>query len=74
MRTHEGQSAASGFHDGELAVQQQAGVRGEAGRLEGMLASVGLRSGIVTFLTDRTSPRRLPATPTAGCGRLRSSV
>jgi predicted pyridoxine 5'-phosphate oxidase superfamily flavin-nucleotide-binding protein len=43
-----------GFHEGELAVQGRAGVRLEAGRLSGMLASVELRGGIVTFLADRS--------------------
>jgi hypothetical protein len=46
--------AAASFHDGELAVQQQAGVRGEAARLVGMLGPAELRGGIVRFLADRT--------------------
>lgn len=46
--------AAVGFHDGELAVQQKAGLRGEATRLVGMLAPAELRGGIVAFLADRT--------------------
>jgi hypothetical protein len=54
MRTQPKERAAAGFHDGELAVQQQAGVRGEAARLAGMLAPAELRGGIVRFLADRT--------------------
>jgi hypothetical protein len=43
-----------GFHAGELAVQQQAGVGAQAGRLAGMLAPAGLDGGIARFLADRT--------------------
>ncbi len=54
MRAQKGRLAAGGFHDGELAVQQQAGVRREAARLAGMLAPAELRGGIVAFLSHRT--------------------
>ncbi len=54
MREQMSRLAAVGFHDGELAVQQKVGVRGEATRLVGMLAPVELRGGIVAFLADRT--------------------
>ena len=47
-------SADVGFHDGELAVQQRAGVRQEAERLAAMLEPVQLRGGLVAFLADRT--------------------
>lgn len=43
-----------GFHEGELAVQRQAGVRGAAQRLSGMLDAPDLRGGIRGFLADRT--------------------
>jgi hypothetical protein len=43
-----------GFHEGELAVQRQAGVAAEAARLSGMLAPAELRGGLVRFLGDRT--------------------
>jgi uncharacterized protein len=43
-----------GFHVGELAVQQRAGVREEAARLAGMLQPVKLGGGIGAFLADRT--------------------
>src|SRR5580704_17798939 len=46
--------ADAGFHSGELAVQRQAGVSGEAARLAGMLAPVELTGGIVKFLAART--------------------
>jgi predicted pyridoxine 5'-phosphate oxidase superfamily flavin-nucleotide-binding protein len=45
---------AYGFHSGELAAQQRAGVRAEAARLEGMLAPAQLSSGIARFLASRT--------------------
>ena len=47
-------SADVGFHDGELAVQQRAGVRQEAERLAAMLEPVKLGGGIVAFLAERT--------------------
>lgn len=50
-RTHPG---LSGFHDGELAVQQRAGVAAAAARLSGMLAPAQLRGGLVRFLAERT--------------------
>jgi predicted pyridoxine 5'-phosphate oxidase superfamily flavin-nucleotide-binding protein len=43
-----------GFHRGELAVQQRAGVTAEAARLTGMLAPADLRGGLGRFLTGRT--------------------
>ena len=46
--------ADAGFHDGELAVQQRAGVLEEAARLAGMLQPVKLGGGIGAFLADRT--------------------
>jgi predicted pyridoxine 5'-phosphate oxidase superfamily flavin-nucleotide-binding protein len=46
--------ADAGFHDGELAVQQRAGVRQEAARLAPMLEPVKLGGGIAAFLADRT--------------------
>jgi len=46
--------ATSRFHDGELAVQQRAGVRAEADRLAGMLAPPHLDGGPARFLGERT--------------------
>jgi predicted pyridoxine 5'-phosphate oxidase superfamily flavin-nucleotide-binding protein len=46
--------ADAGFHAGELAVQQRAGVQAEAARLAGMLQPVKLGGGIGAFLADRT--------------------
>jgi uncharacterized protein len=46
--------ADTGFHAGELAVQQRAGARAEAARLSPMLEPAELRGGIVAFLADRT--------------------
>ena len=43
-----------GFHDGELAVQRQAGVEREARRLERMLDLPDLSGGAGRFLADRT--------------------
>jgi hypothetical protein len=43
-----------GFHAGELAVQQRAGVREEAARLTRMLDPADLRGGLGRFLADRT--------------------
>jgi predicted pyridoxine 5'-phosphate oxidase superfamily flavin-nucleotide-binding protein len=46
--------ADQGFHDGELAVQERAGVRAQAARLGGaMLAVPDLNGGISNFLADR---------------------
>jgi uncharacterized protein len=41
------------FHEGELAVQEQAGVTRLASRLSGMLAPVDLRGGASVFLAER---------------------
>jgi uncharacterized protein len=41
------------FHNGELAVQERAGVTGMAARLSGMLAPADLRGGASLFLADR---------------------
>ncbi|CAI7979900.1 Pyridoxamine 5'-phosphate oxidase-related FMN-binding [Frankia sp. Hr75.2] len=41
---------ARGFHDGELAVQQRAGVARDAARLAGMLGPTRLRPGSTAFL------------------------
>ncbi|MFI1153536.1 pyridoxamine 5'-phosphate oxidase family protein [Streptomyces sp. NPDC020817] len=43
-----------GFHPGELAVQQRAGVHAEAARLSGMLRPPDLRGGAAGFLAERT--------------------
>ena len=48
------QLADAGFHDGELAVQQRAGVRQQAARLSRMLEPVELSGGIAGFLAERT--------------------
>jgi hypothetical protein len=45
---------ATGFHAGELVVQERAGTRGEAQRLAGMLDRPDLRGGVGGFLADRT--------------------
>lgn len=42
-----------GFHEGELAVQSQAGVRADAARLTPMLATPNLNGGTARFLADR---------------------
>src|SRR3982751_4110001 len=44
----------AGFHEGELAVQQLAGVRADADRLSGMLAPPHLGGGPAHFLGERT--------------------
>lgn len=54
MMSENHRPAVVGFHDGELAVQQRAGVQAEAARLSGMLEPVGLRRGVAAFLTDRS--------------------
>ena len=46
--------AAVGFHDGELAVQERAGVHVQAARLRGMLEPTELRAGVLAFLAERT--------------------
>jgi predicted pyridoxine 5'-phosphate oxidase superfamily flavin-nucleotide-binding protein len=43
-----------GFHAGEIAVQQRAGVRTAADRLAGMLEPPDLRGGAAHFLAERT--------------------
>lgn len=43
-----------GFHEGELAVQERAGVALEAARLTGMLAPADLRGGLGRFLAGRS--------------------
>lgn len=48
------QPADAGFHSGELAVQQRAGVRREAERLTQMLEAAELSSGMAGFLARRT--------------------
>ncbi|HEY3604988.1 MAG TPA: pyridoxamine 5'-phosphate oxidase family protein, partial [Sporichthyaceae bacterium] len=45
---------ASGFHAGELLVQQRAGVAQDAARLEGMLRPAQLDGGPATWLAGRT--------------------
>jgi len=52
--THPAGPPAAGFHDGELAVQQRAGVTAAAARLSGMLAPAELRGGLPRFLAART--------------------
>ena len=47
-------ASSSGYHDGELAVQQRAGVRAEARRLSRMLDAAELTRGIAEFLAQRT--------------------
>ncbi len=47
-------TAQTGFHDGELAVQQRAGVRAQVARLgSAMLATPDLNGGMGVFLADR---------------------
>ena len=47
-------TAQTGFHDGELAVQDRAGVRAQAARLGGaMLATPDLNGGMGSFLAAR---------------------
>lgn len=45
--------AGTGFHSGELEVQDRTGVRGGAARLSGMLAPADLNDGVVHFLAER---------------------
>ena len=49
-----GPGGGPGFHAGELAVQQRAGVREEAARLTRMLDPADLRGGLGRFLAGRT--------------------
>jgi len=49
----------AGFHDAELTVQRQAGVRAQAGRPAGMLEQPDLRGGAARFLADRSFATRL---------------
>ncbi|OMC20698.1 pyridoxamine 5'-phosphate oxidase family protein [Mycobacterium colombiense] len=44
---------ATGFHEGELAMQRRAGVEAEAGRLENMLDSSELSPGAARFLASQ---------------------
>jgi uncharacterized protein len=46
--------AAVGFHSGELAVQQHAGVQAQAARLARMVGPGELRAGMAAFLADAT--------------------
>jgi hypothetical protein len=52
--TERHQLADAGFHAGELAIQQRAGVRPEAERLSRMLEAADLSGGIAGFLAERT--------------------
>jgi predicted pyridoxine 5'-phosphate oxidase superfamily flavin-nucleotide-binding protein len=47
-------TSTSGFHPGEIAVQQRAGTRATAARLAGMLDAPDLRGGLAGFLADRS--------------------
>ncbi|ODU01230.1 MAG: pyridoxamine 5'-phosphate oxidase [Pseudonocardia sp. SCN 72-86] len=47
-------AADTGFHAGEIAVQERAGLRAEANRLVGMLAPAVLNAGIQRFLAGQT--------------------
>src|SRR5690349_12559431 len=63
-----------GFHEGELEVQERAGVAEEAARLEGMLAPAQLGGGAAIFLSQqrfavlgaRDEDGRLWASPLTG--------
>lgn len=55
------------FHDGELSVQERAGVREEAARLSGMLTPTEFSAGMSRFLAGR--PLAL-MTARDGAGRL----
>jgi len=54
IMTERHQLADAGFHAGELAMQQRAGVRPEAERLTRMLEAAELYGGIARFLAGRT--------------------
>ena len=64
----------AGFHDGERLVQERAGLRAEAARLEDMLAPAHLSGGLTSFLAAQTlavlvgrdDPGRLWAAPLTG--------
>ncbi|MGV1088235.1 MAG: pyridoxamine 5'-phosphate oxidase family protein [Mycobacterium sp.] len=62
--------AAVGFHGGELAVQQRAGVEVQAARLSGMIKPAELRGGTSAFLAERTFA---VITARDGAGRLWTS-
>ena len=64
----------SEFHEGELAVQQLAGVRAEADRLAGMLAPPYLDGGPARFLGERTFAALTGHDPKGGCGPHRWSA
>lgn len=81
----DGRAAATGFHQGELAVQQQAGVQAHAARLAPMVARGELRGGVgavlakVPFaaLTARDGAGRLwisPLSSTPGFLRIGSAT
>ena len=53
MTTPTADRVPPGFHEGELAVQRQAGVRGEAARLSRMLDPANLSGGAARFLTNQ---------------------
>lgn len=52
--TNSARTTTGTFHEGELAVQRQAGVTSDAARLAGMLAPAQLGGGVTRFLADRT--------------------
>jgi uncharacterized protein len=52
--TDQRRPAAVGFHSGELAVQQRAGVAAQAARLARMVSRGELRSGLAAFLSGTT--------------------
>jgi predicted pyridoxine 5'-phosphate oxidase superfamily flavin-nucleotide-binding protein len=52
--TNRVRNITTGFHEGELAVQREAGVARDAARLTGMLAPAQLRGGVTRFLAERT--------------------
>ncbi len=62
--------AAVGFHSGELAVQQHAGVQAQAARLARMVGRAELRAGTAAFLADATFAA---LTARDGAGRLWTS-
>jgi predicted pyridoxine 5'-phosphate oxidase superfamily flavin-nucleotide-binding protein len=52
--TDKRRTASAGFHSGELAVQQRAGMQAQAARLAPMVSLGELRSGVAAFLSDTT--------------------
>jgi uncharacterized protein len=54
MATHPVHPSTTGYHQGELAVQQRAGVRAEARRLVRMIDPADLSGGVIAFLRERT--------------------